>query len=150
GPVDSDVLPQGLDQLPGNAAERFVGQDEEACGCGAPLSSYSVSNPCDSNFRVRQFSVTVRTVCSLAPLGSRASISSVTVTSAPGCPTRWAITSSAIRPASRPTRAGSRRAFPWNRRASCGADGAGVVPPAAPFSVRSPGTEPNPVSVFVG
>ena len=44
----------------------------------------SVSNPWFLNFRVRQFSVTVRTVCSLAPCGRRTSISSVTVTSAPG------------------------------------------------------------------
>jgi hypothetical protein len=45
--------------------------------------AHSVSNPWLSNFSVRLFSVTVRTSWSVAPLGSRASISIVTVISAP-------------------------------------------------------------------
>lgn len=44
---------------------------------------HSASKPWVVNFRVRLFSVTVRTICSEAPFGSRASISSVIVNSAP-------------------------------------------------------------------
>ena len=45
--------------------------------------NHSSSNPCDVNFSVRLFSVTGRTAFSGAPPGILASISSVTVTSAP-------------------------------------------------------------------
>ena len=53
--------------------------------------SRSKPDPC-SNFRVRPFSVTVRTTCSDAPPGSRASFSIDTVTSAPIRPIRCAMT----------------------------------------------------------
>ena len=48
------------------------------------LANYSFSKPWLVNFRVRLFSVTVRTSWSDAPCGSLASISMVTVTSEPG------------------------------------------------------------------
>ncbi len=56
---------------------------------GPTGSGQSFSNPWLVNFSVRLFSVTVRTVCSLAPPGRCTSISSVTETSAPGWPARW-------------------------------------------------------------
>ena len=59
------------------------------------------------NFRVRLFSVTVRTTLSGAPAGISASISSVTRTEEPMSPTRCVMTSSVILLASRPARAGS-------------------------------------------
>jgi hypothetical protein len=64
------------------------------------------------NLSIRLFSVTVRTTWGDAPVGIMASISSVTVTSDPTRPTRCAIISSAILPASRPTRVGSSVAVP--------------------------------------
>jgi len=73
-------------------------------------------SPWLSNFSARLFSVTVRTTLPGVPSGTSASISSVTVTSAPTSPERWATTSSAIRLASRPTRVVSRVTAPWNRR----------------------------------
>jgi hypothetical protein len=73
---------------------------------------YSVSNPWLVNFRVLPFSVTVRTICSEAPFGSDASISRVTVTSAPTCPARCAITSSAMRLALRAQIERDRRRVP--------------------------------------
>ena len=51
-------------------------------------TGYSFSNPWFLNFRVRLFSVTVRTTVSGAPSGIFASISSVTVTFAPTSPER--------------------------------------------------------------
>src|SRR5262245_5971859 len=45
---------------------------------------HSFSNAWLVNLSVWLFSVTVRTVCSLAPFGNRASVSRVTETSAPG------------------------------------------------------------------
>jgi hypothetical protein len=68
---------------------------------------YSVSKPLLVNFSVRLFSVTVRTTLSGAPSGISASISRVTRTDEPTRPTRRVTTSSAIQPASRPTRAES-------------------------------------------
>jgi hypothetical protein len=49
--------------------------------------------------------VTILTTLSGTLSGTEAAISSVTLTSAPSTPDKWAITSSAIFPASRPTRA---------------------------------------------
>src|SRR5579884_2463236 len=74
------------------------------------------SNPELSNFNVRQFSVTVRTILSGAPCGKQASISRVIRTFASARPAKCAITSSATRLASLPTRVGSRGILPWNRR----------------------------------
>ena len=74
---------------------------------------YSVSKPLfGANFRVRLFSVTVRTTLSGAPAGTEASISNVTRTDDPTKPARCVMTSSAMRPASRPTRVGSRSTVP--------------------------------------
>lgn len=53
----------------------------------------SGANPWLVNFRVRQFSVTVRITVSGASFGSVASISRVTRTCAWGRPARWEITS---------------------------------------------------------
>ena len=74
----------------------------------APSARYQdSSNPWLANLRVRLFSVTVLTTFSGAPSGISASISRVTMTSAPTRPERLEITSSAIWPASRPTRVAS-------------------------------------------
>ena len=88
--------------------------------------AYSLSNPWLVNFSVRLFSVTVRTTWSGAPAGISASISSVTVTFAPTRPARCAMTSSAMRLASRPTRVGVERdrAVEALRAAVCGAGAA--------------------------
>src|SRR2546422_5610756 len=90
-----------------------------------PAAHYSFSNPWLVNLSVRLFSVTVRTTCSGAPEGISASTSSVTLTFAPTRPDRCAITSSATRLASRPTRVGSRVTVPWNRL-GCAATGTGA------------------------
>ncbi len=76
------------------------------------LTPYSFSNRWLVNFRVRLFSVTVRTTRSAAPDGISASISTVTVIFTPTRPTRCAIISSAIRLASRPRRVASRVTAP--------------------------------------
>ena len=73
----------------------------------------SASKPWLVNFKVRLFSVTVLTTCSEAPEGISASTSRVMVTLAPTIPVRWAMTSSATRPASRPRRVASRVTVPW-------------------------------------
>ena len=61
-----------------------------------PSTIYSDSNPKSRNFRVWQFSLTMRTTCSEAPSGMWASISRVMCTRAPTTPARCEITSSAI------------------------------------------------------
>ena len=56
-----------------------------------------------------------RTTLSGPPLGISASISNVTLTVEPISPVRWETISSAMRPASRPTRVGSSVTLPWGR-----------------------------------
>jgi hypothetical protein len=90
----------------------------ESCFRSVAKAAYSFSNPCCVNFRVRLFSVTVRTTLSGAPDGISASTSSVTVTVEPTRPTKCAMTSSAIRLESRPTRVASSVTVPWNRWAA--------------------------------
>jgi len=80
-----------------------------------PFGRYSSSNPWDANLSAAAFSVTVRTTFSGAPSGIRASISRVTVTSAPGSPARCATTSSATRLASRPARVESSTTVPYEQ-----------------------------------
>ena len=108
--------------------------DGPPVGPASVPGAYSFSKPWLVNFRVRLFSVTVRTTWSEAPEGISASTSSVTVTFAPTRPVRWAMTSSATRPASRPTRAASSVTVPWNR---LGGGGRGFR--------RSTGRSPVPV-----
>ena len=98
---------------------------------------HSSSNPWLVNLSVRAFSVTVRTTLSGTPEGTSASISSVTVTFAPTRPARWAMTSSAMRPASAPGRTGFRVTVPW-KRAGCFVGG-GVGPSMGGVSGRRPG-----------
>jgi hypothetical protein len=83
----------------------------------------------------------VRTTCSGAPARISASISSVTLTSVPTSADRGAITSSAIRLASRPTRVASSITVPSKRR------GIGVAPVGGAPSVpaRGPAVAP-PIS----
>ena len=73
---------------------------------------HSFSNTMLSNFNTRLFSVTVRTTWSGAPSGISASTSRVMVTFAPTRPDKWAMTSSAMRLAPRPTRAVPRTTVP--------------------------------------
>jgi hypothetical protein len=70
-------------------------------------ATYSGSNPCVSTFKTWAFSDTVRCTCSGVPSGISASISIEILSLDPGSPARWLRTSSAILPASRPTRIGS-------------------------------------------
>jgi hypothetical protein len=83
------------------------------------------------NFRVRLFSVTVRTMFSGTPPETSASISSVTFTEDPTKPDRCAMTSSAMRPASRPILVASRATVPQKR---FGLAGAGEGPTDVPGS----------------
>jgi|WetSurMetagenome_2_1015567.scaffolds.fasta_scaffold75222_2 hypothetical protein len=77
------------------AAEQAIRPDSSGS------DDYSFSNPRLVNFRVRLFSVTVRTTCSGAPEGISATISRVTSTFDPTDPAKCATASSAILPASR-------------------------------------------------
>ena len=77
------------------------------------ITPYSRSKPLSSNFNVRLFSVTMRITLSGAPSGISASISMVILTFAPNSPDRWAITSSAIVLASRPSLVGFSLTDPW-------------------------------------
>ena len=83
------------------------------------------SNPELSNFRVRQFSVTVRTTLSGAPEGISASISMVMFTLASSKPARCATTELAIVSTSRDSRAASILADPWKRRMTTGGGATG-------------------------
>lgn len=96
------------------------------------MTHYFDTNWWLEKLKVQLFSFTVRAIYSDAPRGSRAAILSVTVTSAPSWPARWAITSSAIRLASLPARASSRRTVPKNRLGKAG----GLAP--------SPDVDPGP------
>jgi hypothetical protein len=74
---DGDGGQARLMLLPYNVLARHSAASRRAC---ALATLTPASNPCDSNFSVRQFSVTVRTTWSEAPSGRSAEISSVTVT----------------------------------------------------------------------
>src|ERR1035438_2737678 len=76
----------------------------EAAAHGIQHSAYSFSKEWVVNLSVRAFSITVRTVVSGAPSGIWAWISRVTSTVAPACKAKCWTISSAILPASRPTR----------------------------------------------
>ena len=53
------------------------------------MPPYSLSKPLSSNFKVRLFSVTIRTTCSGVPSGMSTSISRVSLTLAPITPDKW-------------------------------------------------------------
>ena len=84
-------LPRG--GLSTDASAGMVQVAKEVVVCTSSVSrilsqSYAVSKPLSLKFRVRLFSVTIRTTCSGAPSGMLASISRVSFTSAPSRPAK--------------------------------------------------------------